>query len=224
MLSKYDYNTTNDANLALKENLSGTINERTKRHSEKDVLYNNFTREQNTLMLSKVELQENHQLLVQAKNEYENQLNQANANLNRVLEEIKDQNLVAESSGIVNFIFNTSNSSNVINKGELLISLAPDVISYYAKVMIVEKDMPYLRKDLIAQLKLDAYYNFEKGLLTGKVTYVAERKENEKFYVLIALDDVKRFSLKSGYTVYGEIIVNRLPLYKYLIQRLLKTV
>jgi hemolysin D len=222
MLSKYEYNNTKEASLALKENLTGTLSERNKRLAEKNMAYNDFTREQNSLMLSKVQLEENTQSLIQAKNEYENQLKQAQAELNKLSAEVNDQNIVAQTAGIVNFLFNTSKLTNVINKGELLVSLAPQALSYYAKVIVPEKDMPYVRAGLNAQLKLDAYHNFENGLIKGRVTYVAERKENEKFYALVELDETKRFQLKSGYTVYGEIVVQRLPLYKYFIKRLFK--
>jgi hemolysin D len=222
MLSKYEYNNTKEASLALRENLTSTLSERNKRLSEKNVAYNDFTREQNSLLLSKVQLEENTQSLVQAKNEYENQLKQAQAELNKLSGDVSDQTIIAKTSGIVNFLFNTSKSTNVINKGELLVSLAPQAVSYYAKLIVPEKDMPYVKAGLNAQLKLDAYHNFENGLINGKVTYVAERKENEKFYALVELNEAGRFKLKSGYAVYGEIVVQRMPLYKYFIKKLFK--
>jgi hemolysin D len=222
MLSKYEYNNTKEASLALRENLTSTLSERNKRLSEKNVAYNDFTREQNSLLLSKVQLEENTQSLVQAKNEYENQLKQAQAELNKLSGDVSDQTIIAKTSGIVNFLFNTRKSTNVINKGELLVSLAPQAVSYYAKLIVPEKDMPYVKAGLNAQLKLDAYHNFENGLINGKVTYVAERKENEKFYALVELNEAGRFKLKSGYAVYGEIVVQRMPLYKYFIKKLFK--
>lgn len=222
MLSKYEYNTTKDANLALKENLSTMENQRRKQLSEKSLAYNDFTREQNNLLLSKVQLEENAQALIQAKNEYESQLLQATSTLRKLESELNKQNLIASTSGIVNFLFNTKQTSNLITKGDLLISIAPQTISYYAKIIVPEKDMPYIRAGLDAQLKLGAYHNFEKGMINGQVSYVAERKENDKFYALVQLPVSTRFRLKSGYSIYGEIIIQRLPLYKYFIRKIFK--
>lgn len=154
MLSKYEYNNTKEASLAVKENLTRTQSERNKRLSEKNMAYNDFTHEQNSLTLSKVQLDENEQSLIQAKNEYESQLKQATAELNKLTGEVNDQNIVAKTSGIVNYLFNTSKSSNVITKGELLVSIAPQAVSYYAKVIVPEKDMPYVKAGLMHSLSL----------------------------------------------------------------------
>ncbi len=221
MLSKYELNNTKEANSTLKENFSNTQSLRNKQSSEKNLVYNNFTKEQNSLQLEKVQLDENAQALIQAKNEYESQLMQAKEVLHKVETELNKQDIIAGSSGIVNFVFNTKLSSNLINKGDLLISIAPQTISYYAKVIIPEKDMPYVKAGLDARLRLDAYQHFEHGPIDGKVSYVAERKENDKFYALVELSKANRFQLKSGYSIYGEIVVDRLPLYKYFIKNFL---
>lgn len=222
MLSKYEFNNTKDASLAIKENITGTLSERRKAIDAKNMAYNDFTREQNSLMLNKIQLQENQQSIEQARNQYENQLVQLQASLKRLGTQISQQTIIAQNAGIINFLFNTNKASNVIGKGELLVSLAPQANAFYAKVSVPEKDMPYLKSGLSAQLKLDAFNNFENGLLKGKVSYVSERKENEKFYALVTLPQVERFKLKPGYTVYGKIIIERLPLYKFFIKRLFK--
>jgi multidrug resistance efflux pump len=222
MLSKYEFNNTKDANLTLQENLSTIKNQRNNQLAQKNMAYNNFTKEQNTLVLSKVQLDENAQTLVQAKNDYHGQLLQAKETLHKLETELNKQNVIAANSGIVNYLFNTKQSSNLITKGDLLVSIAPQTVSYYAKVIVPEKDMPSVKAGLDARLKLDAYHNFQQGPIDGKVSYVAERKENDKFYALVELPQNNPFKLKSGYTIYGEIIVQRLPLYKYFIKKLFK--
>lgn len=222
MLSKYEYNNTRDANLVLKENMNAMASQRNRQLSEKNLAYNDFTKEQNTLTLSKVQLDENAQALMQAKNDYQSQLLQAKEALNKIEAELKKQNLVAANEGIVNFLFNTKQSSNLISKGELLVSIAPKTISYYAKVIVPENDMPYVKSGLDVRLKMDAYQHFQKGPINGKVSYVAERKENEKFYALVNLADTKQFQFKPGYTIHGEIVIDRLPLYKYFIKKLFR--
>ena len=222
MLSKYEFNNTKDANLALQENLSAMASQRNKQLSEKNLAYNNFTREQNTLLLNKVQLEENAQALVQARTDFEGQLIQSKEVLKKLKSELGKQSVVATNTGIVNYLFNTKQTSNLITKGDLLVSVAPQTLSYYAKVVVPEKEMPYLKTGLNARLKLDAYYKMQKGLINGKVSYIAQRKENDKFYALVELPEGNSYDLKSGYTIYGEIVVRRLPLYKYFIKKLFK--
>jgi HlyD family secretion protein len=222
MLSKYEFNNTKDATLTLQENLSTLQSQRQKQLSEKNMAYNNFTREQNTLLLNKVQIEENTQALIQAKSEFESQLIGANSTLKKLENELNKQSVIASAAGRVNYLFNTKQSSNLINKGDLLISIAPQAVSYYAKVTVPEKDLPYVRAGLDAHLKLDAYQNFQKGMINGKVSYVAERKENDQFYALVQLPPNDKFQLKSGYSIYGEIVVERLPLYRYFIKKIFK--
>lgn len=224
MLSKYELNNAKDAHLNVKENLNAVETQRIRQQSEKKLAYNNFTKEQNTLLLNKVQLEENAQALLQAKIENQNQLLQAKESLKKLETELGKQSVVAVSNGIVNFIFNTKQSSNLISKGDLLISIAPDGLSYYARINLPEKDMPYIRAGLIARLKLSAYQTFQYGLITGRISYVAERKEKEKFYALVELEDNVRFHLKSGYEVYGEIVIDRMPLYRYFVKKLFKKI
>ncbi|MGV3503279.1 MAG: HlyD family secretion protein [Adhaeribacter sp.] len=224
MLSRYEYNTTKDASLALKQNLASLRNERHKQASEKNLAYNNFTNEQNTILLSKLQLEENAQELVQARIDNENRLLQARQTLHKVDTELKKQYVIATNAGIVNFLFNTKQASNLIPKGDLLVSVAPKTAAYYAKVIVPEKDMPYLKKGLTARLKLDAYHKLEHGPMSGKVLYIAERRENEKYYALVDLPKNLRYQLKSGYRVQGQIILRRLPIYRYLIKKLFKQI
>jgi hemolysin D len=222
MLSKYEYNTSKEAYSVAQENLYNLRSLLKKQVAEKSLVYNNFSKEQNTLQLETVQLDENAQALIQTKNEYESQLMQAQEVLRKLGTEFDKQKVIATSAGIVNFVFNTKQSSNLINKGDLLVSIAPTTLSYYAKVIISEKDMPYVKAGLNARLRLDAYQNFEHGPINGKVSYVAERKENINFYALVQLSEENRFKLKPGYSIHGEIVVQRLPLYKYCIKKLFK--
>jgi hemolysin D len=224
MLSRYEYNTTKDAHITLKENLHKLRNERSKQLSEKNLAYNNFTSEQNTILLSKLQLEENAQQLVQQINENENQLLQARETLHKIDSELQKQYVIAPQAGRVNFLFNTRQASNLIPKGDLLLSVAPKTAAYYAKLIVPEKDMPYVKAGLQARLKLDAYYHLEHGVMIGKVVYIAERKENEKYYALVDLPKNSRYQLKSGYKVNGQIVIQRLPIYRYFIKKLFKRI
>jgi multidrug resistance efflux pump len=165
---------------------------------------------------------ENDQSLLQAINDYEGQLAEAKQALEHIENMLLQQYVIANNTGIVNYVFNTTHTSSLIAKGNLLISVAPEYTSYYAKVIIPEKDIQYVRSGLEAKLKLDAYHYLDHGIVNGKVTYLSERKENEKFYALIDLPALNNFKIKSGYSIQGDIVVERMPLYKYIIKRIFK--
>ncbi len=222
MLSKYEYNGTKDSYLAMKEHLASLKSEQNKHLAEKSLAYNNFMNEQNTLLLNDLQLDENIQELLQTKNDLESQFLQAKETLHKADTELRKQHVIATKAGIVNYLFSTKLASNLTSKGDLLVSVAPDNISYYAKVIVPEKDMPYIKAGQEARLKLDAYYQLQYGMIRGKVLYIADRKENENFYALVELPQTTRYKLKSGYNIQGEIVVQRLPLYRFFVKKLFK--
>lgn len=220
MLSKADYNDTKDANLLLLESQVKIESLKSKQESERDQAYTHYKKEQNGLFASMAELMQNIQTLFQSKNELEGQLMQAKESLKFMQTELGKENVIAKDSGIVNYMFNTHQTSNIINKGDLLATIAPGSNKYYAKAIVPQKDARHVKEGLPASLKLDAFYQFEHSLIYGKVTYMAERKENEKFYALIQLPETSGLPLRSGYTFQGEIILNEVPLYKYFFKML----
>lgn len=222
MLSKAEYNNSKDERLSVRSAISGIENEKRKNLNDKSLLLNVYSREQNSFSVRKVELDEQEQTLQQSKNQLSNQLRQGRASVQQTETDLNKQNVIAENDGIVNYLFNTTKTSNLLAKGELLVSVAPENLDYYAKAIISQRDIPYVKAGLPARLKLDAYYHFEHGVLKGKVTYLAERKESEKFYALIQLPLSKNYELKPGYTIRGEIVIQKMPLYKYLVKKLFK--
>jgi hemolysin D len=222
MLSKAEFNTTKDERLSVRSAISAIENEKRKNLNDKSLLVNVYSREQNSFSVRKVEMDEQEQTLQQSKNQLSNQLVQGRASVQQTETDLSKQNVIAENDGIVNYLFNTNKTSNLLAKGDLLVSVAPENLDYYAKAIISQRDIPYVKAGLQARLKLDAYYHFEHGILKGKVSYLAERKENEQFYALIQLPLSKNYDLKPGYTIRGEIVVQKMPLYKYLVKKLFK--
>lgn len=222
MLSKAEYNEAKDASLVLHENIAKLKSLRQQQVAQKENAVNIYRKEQNNLFLRQVELEENDQSLLQAINDDKGQLAAAKQALEHMEMVLQQQYVIANNTGIVNYVFNTTHTSSVIAKGNLLISVAPENTSYYAKVIIPEKDIQYVKSGLEARLKLDAYYYLDHGVVNGKVTFISERKENEKFYALIDLPALNHFTIKSGYSIKGDIVVERLALYKYFIKRIFK--
>jgi hemolysin D len=222
MLSKMELYNTRDASNNLKENITATESQLEKQKTEKIGIANSYEKEQHQFHVRKTELDESGVLLIQSETDLKNQLIQANESLKEIKTNLGKQFFIAESTGVVNFIFNAKQASNIITRGDLLLSMVPDNKDYYARLYIPQQDIQYIKPGLEAHLKLDAFYHMEHGILKGILSYVSERKENEKFFALAKISEAGRFRLKSGYTVKGEILIERMPLYRYIIKKLFK--
>jgi len=220
MISKMEYDAGKDITRDIQESLLETGALLSKQQAGINVNRNTYQKEDENISQRRIDAQQEKQILMQQKTDMENQLNQCNENIELLEYNISQQYIIAAVSGTVNTVFNTSQASNIISKDELLVSLSPDAGSFYAKVYIPEKEVHYLRDNMEAHLKLDAYYHLEYGILKGRLTYISERKENNKFYALIQLENNRSFHLKPGYSVYGEIVTDKLPLYKFLVKKI----
>jgi len=220
MISKMEYDAGKDITRDIQESLLETGALLSKQQTGINANRNTYQKEDENISQRRIDAQQEKQILMQQKTDMENQLSQCNENIQLLEYNISQQYIIAAVSGTVNTVFNTSQASNIISKDELLVSLSPEAGNFYAKAYIPEKEIHYLRDNMEAHLKLDAYYHLEYGILKGTLTYISERKENDKFYALIQLEKNKSFNLKPGYGVYGEIVTDRLPLYKFLIKKI----
>ncbi len=222
MLSKMEYNAGKDLTNDIQTSLNNVKAELQKQTTQQSASSNDYATKQHQLALSNIQLEENNQDLYQVKIDAENELIKTNQNLALLEKELSKQYLIATTDGAVNFIFSAKQSSNLINKNDLLLSISPDKNNFYAKVVLPENDIQYVKTTMSAHIELDAYYHLEYGIIKGDVTYISARKENDKFYALIKLDNADQFQLKSGYNISGEIITDRLVLFQYFIKKLFK--
>ena len=222
MLSKLEYNEGKDATNDIRAMLNKTKQELDKQKTYERTNSNEYATKRHELVLKRIELEENSQNLEQLKIDLQNELVKASENLSLLERELAKQYLIASTNGTVLFVFNAKQASDLINKNDLLLSISPDKNDFYAKVALPENNIHYVKTNMQAHLELDAYYHLEYGILKGDVTYVSARKENDKFYAFIKLDNAKRFNLKPGYNISGEIITERLFLFQYFIKKLFK--
>ncbi len=135
--------------------------------------------------------------------------------------ELDRQYVISDIDGVVISIFNETQNFNFINKGESLVSVAPKEETFYARAKVNEQDLKYLKVGQTAHLKLDAYYYYQYGAIKGYVSYIPDRKDkNNEFYVLIELPENQALNLRSGYTIKGEIILEKMILGRYIIKKL----
>lgn len=135
--------------------------------------------------------------------------------------ELNKQYIIADIDGVVGKVFNRKRVSNLIRKNEFLLSVSPVNNSFVARVVVPQKDVWQLKIGQPVNLKIDAYYYYQHGITKAKVSYISERKdENSQFYVLAELQNENEVPyLRSGYTMTGEIIVEKLQLWEYIIKK-----
>jgi len=102
----------------------------------------------------------------------------------------------------------------------LLLSLVPRKDKYYARVLIPQRDISYLKKGQEAHLKIDAFNFQDRGIVRGQVSYIPDRKPKEDFFITIELTQDTPLELKAGYTLKGEIIIERLKLFQFMRKKL----
>lgn len=222
MLSRYEYMDAKDNYLSMKEKVAELANVSRQFAGDKMLSRNSLTRSSQQIQVAKFELEEEIAYLEQNLIDQKSQLNLTKQTFSKLEKELKMQYIIAPKDGKVNFLFNTRQSTNYILKGDMLMSLVPQSMDYYAKVVVPESHFPLINVGQKTKLKLSAYNQYEFGSLEGKVSFVGEGKENESFFALIEIVKNDRFTLKPGYQLQGEIIQERLPVYKFFFRKIFR--
>lgn len=185
-------------------------------------LDNDFLWSQNALDLKVLDIQQRMKELNQQKTQNTKDLENMIRSATYLREQIKKQFIIAQMDGQVQNLFNVKFSQNFIAKDQLLLSIVPSQEKFYARVMVPQRDMRYVKIGQRAHLKVEAYNFFTKGILVGRVAYVPESKPKEDFFVNVELPDKTSFDLKAGYTLRGEIIIERMKLYRFIAKKLFR--
>ncbi|MEM9823555.1 MAG: HlyD family efflux transporter periplasmic adaptor subunit [Bacteroidota bacterium] len=186
-----------------------------------ELLKRTFDRESHDLALQIEQLEDrSHQLQAQDI-EHNNRFQQAGKNIDFHTKKQEKLYLIAEVDGMVNFAFDIHRQSNLVVKDEHLFSIAPPNDAFVVKAYVDERKIKYLAKGQAVNLKLDAYDHYRYGVLKGQVQFIPDRKQEERFYILITLaENDRNFTLKAGYTLRGEVIIEQLRLYQYIVKKL----
>src|SRR5882762_1855668 len=222
VISKLDITNSYDNYLNYKNSLVESELAQHQIQSNSNNLDNEFLKTQNTEELRSIELNERIKELEKERSASRKELRTAMENLSFLEGEIRKQFIISGLEGEVMNVYNIKFTQNFVNKGDLLLSVVPKRDKYYAKVVIPQRDIRYVKVGQATHLKVDAFNFFEKGILQGEVSYVPERKPKEDFFVIIDLAPSPRFQLKAGYSLKGEIIVERLKIYRYISKKLFR--
>ncbi len=127
--------------------------------------------------------------------------------------------------GTISNLFNVKQDLQIVNKDELLTIIAPKSETFYAKVGLSEKDLIYVKKGQEVNLKLDAYNYYKYGAIKGNITYVSPSDLDKTFFCIVEFQKFNpKIQLKAGYSLRGEVIIEKMKVYQYIIKKLFKSV
>ncbi len=141
-----------------------------------------------------------------------------------LLAELKKLVLIADMNGHVSRLFNTQREVHFVNKGASLLTLRPDAEeSFYAKVTIPQASVSRVDTGQEVHLKLKAYNHYQYGILKGRVEHVSRQDTSDNFYVLANITTLNpSIEMKSGYQVQGDVVLRKVRLYRFIVNRLFK--
>jgi multidrug resistance efflux pump len=184
-------------------------------------LTNNFNMTKNDLRRSIIDVENAIQNYQREIVELENAIKDANYNLTYISDELGKLVIITPMDGTVSNLYNTRQNLELIAKGELLAIVAPAKETFYAKVNLDERDLIYVKEGQAINLKLDAYNYYQYGPIKGEVTYVSPSDVNMTFYCLARIKQYNsNIRLKAGYKLKGEVIIERMQLYQYIMKKL----
>lgn len=182
--------------------------------------------------------------LINRKNEYrreaQEQLAQNQSELEQTMQVLRQRNealdattIRAPMSGAVKNVVVTTIGA-VLKSGDELLQIVPSGEPLIVEARIYSKDVAFVRPDLQANVKLDAYDFTVYGSLKGKVTYVSPdtieqdlRRDEEPYYrALVEIDDipeqvgVNSIDIIPGMTATIEIITGHKTVAQYLLKPL----
>lgn len=221
VISLVDLRSSYNDYLTIKNEVIESQNQASQLRIQIKTLENEYQQKSNTLDIQISDLKATEGRLEQQQENVNTKLETQEKSIDFIQSELDRQYVVSDIDGVVTSIFNETQNFNFINKGESLVSVAPKEETFYARAKVNEQDLKYIKVGQIAHLKLDAYYYYQYGAIKGKVSYIPDRKDkNNEFYVLIELPENQMLNLRSGYSVKGEIILNKMILGKYIIKKL----
>lgn len=224
-ISRYEMTDAKNRNLDIKKGQVDINSSYSNKNYDFENLYNNYSRSKNDLKRSIIDVDNEIQNYQRDIIELQAQIKDGKYNLNYISDELQKLVIVSPINGTVSNLFNARQNIEIVNKGELLTIIAPKKESFYAKVILDEKDLTYIKNGQEINLKLDAYNYYRFGAIKGKITYVSPSDVDRTFYCLATIKKYNpNINLKAGYKLKGEVIIERMQLYQYIIKKLFNNI
>ncbi len=220
-ISRYELTESKSRNLDnRKGQVDVTATHRVKNYDYEN-LANNYRMSKNDLRRTIIDVDNQIQNYEREILELENFIKDGKYNLTYVKDELGKLVITSPLDGTVSNLFNTRQNTELLNKGELLSVIAPSREKFYAKIYLDEKDLIYIRPGQEINLKLDAYNYYQFGPVKGRITYVSPSDVDSTFYCLATINRYNsNIKLKAGYKLKGEVIIEEMQLYQYIMKKL----
>lgn len=184
-------------------------------------LSNNYQKTNNDLRRNIIDVENQIQNYQRDIVELQTQIKDGKSNLTYITDELGKLLVLSPIEGTVSNLYNARQNLQIINKGDILTIIAPKKEAFYAKVILAEKDLTYIKKGQEINLKLDAYNYYRFGAIKRIITYVSPSDVDQTFYCLA---NIKKYNpninLKAGYKLKGEVIIEKMKLNQYIIKKL----
>jgi len=131
--------------------------------------------------------------------------------------------VMAENAGTVSELY-FRNTGAYVRESDLLCTIVPHGSPLYIDIVVANKDIGFIEKDMIIKYKVDAFPYTDYGTLEGRVSAIAPSAVedpvqgmvyhvhgtlNQPFFEI----DGKRYALKAGMTSIAELITERKSLF-----------
>jgi multidrug resistance efflux pump len=220
-ISKYELTESKNRNLSDRKSELDVRSVHNVKNYDYQNLSNNYKRTKNDLRRTIIDVENDLANYQREMIELETGIKDGKYNLTYMTDELGKLMITAPVDGTVSNLFNTRQNVELVNKGDLLGIVAPEKEKFYAKVILDEKDISYVEKGQDINLKLDAYNYYRYGAVKGKITYVSPSDVNQTFYCLATIKQYNNnINLKAGYKLKGEVIVEKMQMYQYIMKKL----
>ncbi len=224
-ISRYELSETKNINLNDKKNQVESKNISESKNYDFDNLSNNHHKTNNDLKRNLIEIESQIQNYNRDIIELETLIKDKKYSLTYITDELGRLIVVSPMDGTVSNVFNTKQNIEIINKGEVLTIIAPKKETFYSKIILADKDLTYIQKGQLINLKLDAYNYYKFGAIKGRINYVAPSDVDATFYCLANIEKYNsNIRLKAGYKLKGEVIIERMTLSDYIIKKLFNNI
>ena len=220
-ISKYELTETKNRNLDDKKGQIDITSTYEVKNYDFENLSNNYQKTNNDLLRNIIDVENQIHNYQQDIVELETLIKDGKSNLIYITDELGKLLVVSPIDGTISNLFNSRQNLEIVNKGEILTIIAPKKEAFYAKVILDEKDLAYIKKGQEINLKLDAYNYYRFGAVKGKITYVSPSDVDKTFYCLATIKKYNsNINLKAGYKLKGEVIIEKMKLYQYIMKKL----
>lgn len=220
-ISRYEMTDTKNRNLDDKKVQVDIKSNYNMKNYDFENLHNNYSRTKNDLKRSIIDVDNQIQNYRRDVLELQTMIKDGKYNLTYIGDELKKLIIVTPINGTISNLFNAKQNVEIANKNDLLTIIAPTKENFYAKVILDEKDLTYIKNGQEINLKLDAYNYYRFGAIKGNITYVSPSDVDRTFYCLA---NIKKYNpniqLKAGYKLKGEVIIEKMKLFQYIIKKL----